>query len=174
MTTYYRSQGSGGARGGGSAGGSRGGGSAGARGGGSGSAGGARPGMPRRFGRGRKVCTFCVDKVESIDYKSVNRIRRYMSDRARIESGKRTGTCARHQRMLRLAIKRARFMAMLPLAPNHLRVTGPVSQGGRGPAATPAEDAAPIAAEDGDLLESEEDGEDVSQGEERDGGGEKS
>lgn len=166
MTTYYRSQGSGGARGGGSAG---------ARGGGSSSAGGARPGMPRRFGRGRKVCTFCVDKVESIDYKSVNRIRRYMSDRARIESGKRTGTCARHQRMLRLAIKRARFMVMLPLATNHLRVTGPVSQGGRGAAvAAPAEDAAPIAAEDGDLLESEEDGEDVSQGEERDGGDEKS
>jgi small subunit ribosomal protein S18 len=131
--------------------------------------------MPRRFGRGRKVCTFCVDKVEGIDYKSVNRIRRYMSDRARIESGKRTGTCARHQRMLRLAIKRARFLAMLPLATNHLRVTGPVSQGGRGPAAaTPADDIAPIAAEDGDLLESEEDGEDVSQGEERDGGDEKS
>jgi small subunit ribosomal protein S18 len=131
--------------------------------------------MVRRFGRGRKACTFCVEKIDAIDYKSVNRIRRYMSDRARIESGKRTGTCARHQRMLRLAIKRARLMAMLPLAPNHLRVTGPVSQGGRGPVATAtAEDDRPIVSEDGDLPESEQDSEDVSQAEEADGVDEKS
>jgi small subunit ribosomal protein S18 len=131
--------------------------------------------MVRRFGRGRKACTFCVEKIDAIDYKSVNRIRRYMSDRARIESGKRTGTCARHQRMLRLAIKRARLMAMLPFAPNHLRVTGPVSQGGRGPVATAtAEDDRPIVSEDGDLPESEQDSEDVSQAEEADGVDEKS
>ncbi len=99
---------------------------------------GARPGgMFRRFGRGRKACTFCVEKIETIDYKSANRLRRYLSDRSRVESGKRTGTCARHQRVLRLAIKRARFMAMLPYAPGHLRVTGPVSLPGKGPAQSP-------------------------------------
>lgn len=88
-----------------------------------------RPTGGRRFGRGRKACTFCVEKINTVDYKSVNRLRKYMSDRARIESGKKTGTCARHQRMVRAAIKRARLMALLPLAPNHLRVTGPVSIG---------------------------------------------
>ncbi len=98
------------------------------------------PGGPRRFGfgRGRKACTFCIEKVQVIDYKSVNRLRRYLSDRARIESGRRTGTCARHQRMLRLAIKRARIMGLLPFDTGHLRVTGPVNTGRPGQPA-PAE-----------------------------------
>ena len=93
--------------------------------------------------RSRKACVFCVEKVEAIDYKSVNRLRRYISDRARIESGKRTGTCARHQRMLRTAIKRARTMALLPFAPDHVRVTGPISTGVPGVrvAGGPADDA---------------------------------
>ncbi|MDO4730874.1 MAG: 30S ribosomal protein S18 [Clostridia bacterium] len=66
-----------------------------------------------RRGR-RKVCVFCVDKVESIDYKDVARLRRYISERAKILPRRVTGTCARHQRELTTAIKRARYLALLP------------------------------------------------------------
>ncbi len=62
----------------------------------------------------RKVCAFCVDKVEKIDYKDVNRLRRYMSERAKILPRRVTGTCAAHQRELTVAIKRARYLALLP------------------------------------------------------------
>ncbi|MSQ08644.1 MAG: 30S ribosomal protein S18 [Dehalococcoidia bacterium] len=130
MTSYSGHQSSGGSRGG-----------SGPRSGGAGGAGGTGP---RKFFRGRKACTFCVEHIDTVDYKSVNRLRRFMSDRARMESGKRTGTCARHQRMVRTAIKRARIMGMLPFSPDHLRVTGPVSTGGprgTGPAAAAAEQA---------------------------------
>ena len=71
--------------------------------------------------RRRKVCNFCVDKAEAIDYKEVNRLRRYLSERAKIEPRRKTGTCARHQRMLTVALKRARHVALLPSAPQHLR-----------------------------------------------------
>jgi small subunit ribosomal protein S18 len=71
--------------------------------------------------RRRKVCNFCVEKSESIDYKEVNRLRRYLSERAKIEPRRKTGTCARHQRMLTVALKRARQVALLPVAPAHLR-----------------------------------------------------
>jgi len=67
------------------------------------------------------VCNFCVDKAESIDYKEVNRLRRYLSERAKIEPRRKTGTCARHQRMLTTALKRARHVSLLPYAPQHLR-----------------------------------------------------
>lgn len=72
----------------------------------------------RRGGRkGRKkVCGFCVDKVESIDYKDVARLRRYISERAKILPRRVTGTCARHQRELTVAIKRARHLALLPFS----------------------------------------------------------
>ena len=72
----------------------------------------------RRCGRkGRKkVCGFCVDKVESIDYKDVARLRRYISERAKILPRRVTGTCARHQRELTVAIKRARHLALLPFS----------------------------------------------------------
>ncbi|MBQ4129685.1 MAG: 30S ribosomal protein S18 [Ruminococcus sp.] len=62
----------------------------------------------------RKVCGFCVDKVENIDYKDIARLRRYMSERAKILPRRVTGTCARHQRALTVAIKRARHLALLP------------------------------------------------------------
>ena len=62
----------------------------------------------------RKVCAFCVDKVENIDYKDVPRLRRYLSERAKIVPRRVTGTCARHQRQLTVAIKRARHLAFLP------------------------------------------------------------
>lgn len=65
--------------------------------------------------RGRKkVCAFCVDKIQSIDYKDVPRLRRYLSDRGKIVPRRVTGTCARHQRQLTVAIKRARHVAFLP------------------------------------------------------------
>mgnify|MGYP000757099946 FL=1 len=72
----------------------------------------------RPMNRGRKarkkVCAFCVDKVENIDYKDIARLRRYMSERGKILPRRVTGTCARHQRELTVAIKRARHLALLP------------------------------------------------------------
>ena len=74
-----------------------------------------RPERPMRGRKGhRKVCQFCVDKMEYIDYKDVARLRRYMSERAKILPRRVTGTCAKHQRQLTAAIKRARIIALLP------------------------------------------------------------
>ena len=75
-----------------------------------------RPERPMRSGRKghRKVCQFCVDKIEYIDYKDVARLRRYKSERAKILPRRVTGTCARHQRDLTIAIKRARQVALVP------------------------------------------------------------
>ena len=69
---------------------------------------------PRNRKAKKKVCTFCVDKIEYIDYKDVARLRRYISDRAKILPRRITGTCAKHQRQLTEAIKRARHIALLP------------------------------------------------------------
>jgi small subunit ribosomal protein S18 len=66
-----------------------------------------------RRGR-RKICSFCVDKIDRIDYKEVGRLRRYVTERGRILPRRITGNCARHQRQLTTAIKRARFMALMP------------------------------------------------------------
>ncbi len=68
---------------------------------------------PARKSR-RKVCAFCVDHIDSIDYKDVARLRRFMSERAKILPRRVTGTCAHHQRELTVAIKRARQIALLP------------------------------------------------------------
>lgn len=74
-----------------------------------------RPERPNRARKGRKkVCSFCVDRVESIDYKDIARLRKYVSERGKILSRRATGTCARHQRELTVAIKRARHLALLP------------------------------------------------------------
>ncbi len=74
-----------------------------------------RPERPMRGRKGhRKVCQFCVDKMEYIDYKDVARLRRFMSERAKILPRRVTGTCARHQRDLTTAIKRARQIALVP------------------------------------------------------------
>ena len=70
-------------------------------------------GLPNRKGR-KKVCSFCVDKVESIDYKDVNKLNKYTSDRAKILPRRVTVTCAKHQRELTTAIKRARHVALMP------------------------------------------------------------
>ena len=62
----------------------------------------------------RKVCAFCVDKADYIDYKAVAKLRRYISERGKILPRRVTGTCAAHQRMLTVALKRARQIALLP------------------------------------------------------------
>ncbi len=62
----------------------------------------------------KKVCGFCVDKIEHIDYKDVYRLRKYITDRGKILPRRITGNCAWHQRQLTVAIKRARNIALLP------------------------------------------------------------
>lgn len=62
----------------------------------------------------RKVCQFCADKCQCIDYKDTAKLRRYMSERSKILPRRATGTCAEHQRQLTEAIKRARQIALLP------------------------------------------------------------
>jgi len=70
--------------------------------------------MPDFDRRRRKVCAFCLEHTEHIDYKEVTRLRRYLSDRGKILPRRMTGTCARHQRTLTIALKRARHIALLP------------------------------------------------------------
>ena len=62
----------------------------------------------------RKVCSFCVDKIEYIDYKDINRLRRFVNERGKILPRRMSGNCAKHQRQLSEAIKRARAIALLP------------------------------------------------------------
>ena len=62
----------------------------------------------------RKVCSFCVDKIEYIDYKDINRLRRFTNERGKILPRRMSGNCAKHQRQLSEAIKRARAIALLP------------------------------------------------------------
>ncbi len=70
----------------------------------------------RRKGRKprKKVCSFCVDKVAEIDYKEFNKLSRFLTERGKILPRRISGNCARHQRMLTRAIKRARNIALLP------------------------------------------------------------
>lgn len=76
----------------------------------------------RRFTpQARRVCIYCKDKNKVIDYKNGEQLRRYLTDRGKIRPRRKIGTCARHQRELALAIKRARHLALLPLAPEHVR-----------------------------------------------------
>ena len=91
-----------------------------------------RPGGRRFFPR-RKVCQFCVDKV-TIDYKDVARNRRLISEWGKIESRRKTGTCSPHQRQLSLAIKRERFLALLPYTGGHsqIELSRPDPRGDRG------------------------------------------
>ncbi len=70
--------------------------------------------MRRERRRRRKVCAFCVDKIDRIDYKETGRLRRFLTERAKMLPRRITGNCARHQRQLTVAIKRARQVALLP------------------------------------------------------------
>ena len=70
---------------------------------------------PASAGPGRrKSCFFCKDKVEEVDYKNYNQLRRYISEKGKIRSRRITGACRRHQRQVAVAVKRAREMALLP------------------------------------------------------------
>ena len=80
-----------------------------------------------RYAAKRKVCSFCVNKVKKIDYKNISLLSGYISDRGKIESRRRTGTCDKHQRVLAMAIKRARHIALLPYAPEHIHRMGNVA-----------------------------------------------
>lgn len=75
-----------------------------------------RSDRPMRGRRKRKVCSFCQDKVMYIDYKDVAKLRRYISERGKILPRRISGTCAKHQRQLTEAIKRARHIALLPFS----------------------------------------------------------
>lgn len=75
----------------------------------------------RRGGRRRRVCIMCADKIKVVDYKNAGFLRRYVSDRGRIETRRRTSACAKHQRALAQAIKRARHIALLPYTAEHIR-----------------------------------------------------
>ena len=66
----------------------------------------------------KKSCHFCKDKVEEIDYKNYNQLRRYVSEKGKIRSRRITGACRRHQRQVAVAVKRAREVALLPYAVN--------------------------------------------------------
>jgi small subunit ribosomal protein S18 len=90
-------------------------------GGGPGGPGGGGPGGPRRGGkrqyfRKKKVCRFCVERVDFIDYKKVEMLQPFVQERGKILPRRMTGTCSRHQRWLGEAIKRARNIALLPFA----------------------------------------------------------
>ncbi|KPV42493.1 30S ribosomal protein S18 [Alicyclobacillus ferrooxydans] len=72
--------------------------------------------MPRkgRGGKRRKVCQFCVDRIKQADYKDVNRLNKFLTERGKILPRRITGNCARHQRQVTLAIKRSRQIALMP------------------------------------------------------------
>ncbi|MBN1954493.1 MAG: 30S ribosomal protein S18 [Anaerolineae bacterium] len=80
----------------------------------------------RQGGRWRsrvRQCYFCSEGVKQIDYKDVDRLRRFLNNRGKIRPRRQTGACARHQRQIGRAIKRARHLALLPMAADHLRNT---------------------------------------------------
>src|SRR6266481_8874311 len=78
--------------------------------------GGPRRGGKRQYFRKKKVCRFCVERVDFIDYKKVEMLQPFVQDRGKILPRRMTGTCSRHQRWLGEAIKRARNIALLPFA----------------------------------------------------------
>ena len=82
---------------------------------GGGPGGGPRRGK-RQFFRKKKVCRFCVEKIDFIDYKRVEMLQPFLQDRGKVLPRRMTGTCSRHQRWLGVAIKRARNIALLPFA----------------------------------------------------------
>jgi len=69
---------------------------------------------PARKPAKKKVCIFCVEKKDTVDYKDINRLKKFVSENGKIAPRRSTGTCAKHQRAVTTAIKRARQMALLP------------------------------------------------------------
>jgi len=96
----------------------------------------SRPSKPRtrswggaRYVPKRRFCFFCADKVETIDYKDPSKLRRYILSGGEIAPRRRTGTCAKHQRAVAVAIKRARHLALLPYTPAHISEMGGFATG---------------------------------------------
>lgn len=85
-----------------------------------------RPMMRSRRPRSRRarICQFCVEKIDYIDYKKPELLLPYISPYGKMLSRRRTGVCAKHQRRLAVAIKRARFLALLPYTAEHIRRYG--------------------------------------------------
>jgi small subunit ribosomal protein S18 len=98
------------------------------------------------------VCQFCVDKIKEVDYKDLVRLRRFLSERGKIEPRRKTGTCAAHQRSLNVALKRARQLALLPFTAEHIRVTGVLV---REPGAPPFRGARPRSTDSDGAVEAE-------------------
>jgi small subunit ribosomal protein S18 len=71
-------------------------------------------GTSGRFVRKVRVCQFCAEKIRAVDYKQTDLLRRYITERGKIRPRRQTGACAKHQRMVNEAIKRARHMALIP------------------------------------------------------------
>jgi small subunit ribosomal protein S18 len=80
-----------------------------------------RTGQGRRYYARPRVCQFCTDRSVKINYKSVDLLRRFMTENAKIRPRRQTGTCAKHQRELARAIKRARHLSLLPFTGEILR-----------------------------------------------------
>jgi len=74
----------------------------------------------------RKVCPFCAGKAELVDYKNPAELRPFISDRGKMNPRRKTGVCARHQRIVATAVKRARHLALIPYVPAHILKTGGV------------------------------------------------
>jgi len=90
----------------------------------------------RRTGARRRGCEFCIDKIDMPDYKDVTLMRRYVTDRGKLDPRRKAGTCAKHQRKVAGAVKRARHLALLPYTSEHVRLSGvlagrPAPSGGR-------------------------------------------
>lgn len=85
-----------------------------------GGGGGGGRGGPRR----PRGCEFCRNKTDIVDYKDANLLKRYIAERGKIEPRRKVGTCAKHQRVVSTAIKRARQVALLPYTSEHVRVSG--------------------------------------------------
>ena len=80
---------------------------------------------PKRGGfRRRRVCVMCADHIKVVDYKNASFLRRFVSDRGRIDTRRRTSACAKHQRAISRAIKRARHLALIPYTAEHIRSSG--------------------------------------------------
>lgn len=78
--------------------------------------------MARKRRRGPRVCALCGSDVRWLDYKDTDRLMQFLDDGGRIRSRRRTHTCARHQRMVTRAVKRARHVALLPYTADHIRL----------------------------------------------------
>ena len=86
---------------------------------------GRRPSLAKYVPK-RRVCLFCRDKIKDIDYKHPLLLQPYISDRGKITPRRKSGACAKHQRRLAMAIKRARHLALLPYVSAHIHKTGGV------------------------------------------------